>query len=163
MKPVALYIHVPFCIKKCPYCIFYKEDYSLESEQAFINALDKEAEFYQKKFPSMTIKTVFIGGGTPNILSLDSLKKLCHIINSRFQLQQNAEFTVEINPDHVTKTKMSLLFKNGVNRISIGSQSFNQSDLNFLGRTHSPDKTKKTVQLLKEIGFENIKIGRAHV
>lgn len=152
----SLYIHIPFCIKKCPYCAFYKEfpNQSLESE--FIDALLKEIHFYGTKLK--TIKSVFIGGGTPNALTSKSLTKLFTALHTNFDLNNQPEITIEMNPDHITKTKLTLLKKFQVNRLSLGIQSFHTTDLHFLGRTHSVETTHKTITMIQDLGFNNINL-----
>ncbi|MFT5171631.1 MAG: oxygen-independent coproporphyrinogen-3 oxidase [Candidatus Marinamargulisbacteria bacterium] len=158
LMKAAIYLHVPFCIKACPYCIFYKEPYDVDRENDYISAVCKEISAYKSYFPNLRASSLFIGGGTPNILTLKNLNRLLEKLHDAFQLSPSIEQTMEINPDHVTKPKMKTVRNAGINRISIGSQSFNRQDLAFLGRTHKPQKTVETVTLLRDLGFDNINL-----
>ncbi|WP_353685020.1 radical SAM family heme chaperone HemW [Thermodesulfovibrio sp. 3907-1M] len=152
----SLYVHVPFCIKKCKYCSFYSLPYDEDLEKLYIKAVLKEMEM-TKEFPHF-LKTVYIGGGTPSCLSMDGLKSLLSGLRKNFKTSRDVEFSVEINPKTLGSEKLDLLKNYGVNRLSIGVQSFNDKELLVLGRIHTADEAMKTVETAFKKGFENISI-----
>lgn len=149
----GLYIHIPFCIKKCNYCDFvsFTEKDALFDE--YIDALLLEA----KEYETLSFDTVFIGGGTPTVLSPKQLERLLSGIRSTLKISDNAEFSIEANPKTLTEEKLITLYKNGVNRISIGVQSFIDSELSFLGRIHSSRDAISTIELAKKY-FDNFNL-----
>lgn len=149
---IALYIHIPFCTQKCCYCSFYSEPVANHTPAILISALIKELD----KFAGATVRTAYIGGGSPSCLAAEQLIRLTeHIVTLWPDI---AEFTIEINPGQLTDDTLALLYSIGVNRISIGAQSFNSSELEFLGRRHTVDVIKTAVSTTKQIGFENINL-----
>ncbi len=149
----GLYIHIPFCIKKCRYCDFISYPSCEGFFDSYIDAVLDEAT----KYKSLTFDTVFIGGGTPTVLSPSQLSKLLSGIKSLINIKDGAEFSIEANPKTLTEEKLLVLSENGVNRISIGVQSFSDSELKFLGRIHSAEDAIKTISLAKKY-FNNINI-----
>uniref|UniRef100_A0A7C4AJJ5 Heme chaperone HemW n=1 Tax=Thermodesulfovibrio aggregans TaxID=86166 RepID=A0A7C4AJJ5_9BACT len=152
----SLYVHVPFCIKKCKYCNFYSLNWSKELEKLYITAVIKEIKL-TTLYPH-SLKTIYIGGGTPSCLSIPALKKLLCGLLSSYKLKSNIEFSVELNPATVDEKKLKLMKYYGVNRLSIGVQSFNDEELSVLGRLHTSDEAHQTVKLALKAGFENISI-----
>ena len=150
---LGLYVHIPFCIRKCRYCDFVSYSGCESLFDDYIDALLNEA----KKYTHITFDTVFIGGGTPTILSKEQLYKLLSGIKNILNIKKNAEFSIEANPKTLTAEKLAVLSENGVNRISIGVQSFLDNELSFLGRVHSSDDAVKTIELTKHF-FDNINI-----
>lgn len=150
----GLYIHIPFCIRKCKYCDFIsycgKELYF----DRYIDSLLTEA----KEFEGSVIDTVFMGGGTPTILSCRQLKRLTDGIGSVFDIQKNAEYSIEANPKTLSKEKLEALKDGGINRISIGVQSFNDSELSAIGRIHNAESVYNTIRTVKESGFDNFNL-----
>jgi oxygen-independent coproporphyrinogen-3 oxidase len=145
----ALYVHVPFCVKKCLYCDFNSyADISLESQ--YIDAMVKEIGTIKEK----SLKTIFIGGGTPTILSYKNLETLLEALEE-FKAQ---EFSIESNPGTIDKEKLDLLRTHGVNRLSIGLQAWQNSLLKTLGRIHTLDDFLKSYNAARDAGFENINI-----
>lgn len=150
----GLYIHIPFCRSKCIYCDFV----------SFANKNDLKDEYMRKlcsemtQYDGMSFDTVYIGGGTPTVLDDDDFKKLFAAIRSNFDIAPHSEITVEANPATVTASKAGLLRALGVNRISLGAQSFVDSELMAIGRIHSASDTAETVHLLRDEGFDNISI-----
>lgn len=136
-RPLGLYIHIPFCKKKCPYCAFYKEIWKPDYETEFINALKKDISSYRSILPK--ISTIFLGGGTPTILSHDGLKQLFDFIYTTLNIAIDCEITIEANPETITPQLLTTLEQCGINRLSLGVQSMNQNELDFLGRWHSAD------------------------
>lgn len=152
----SLYVHVPFCIKKCKYCSFYSLPYDEDLEKLYMKAILKEIEI-AKELPHF-LETIYIGGGTPSCLSLNSLKRLLTSLRKNFKIISNLEFSIEINPKTVDTEKLYLMKDFEVNRLSIGVQSFNDEELLFLGRIHNAEDAIKTVEVAMKKGFKNISI-----
>lgn len=144
----GLYIHIPFCVKKCRYCDFVSFCQSDKYFDRYIESLLLEAEEYKGE----SIDTVFIGGGTPSILSSSQLEKLLIGITDCFKIDKDAEFSVESNPKTLDKDKLLTLKKFGVNRISLGVQSFSDNELKAIGRIHNAFEAEKTARLIKDMG-----------
>ncbi len=147
----SLYIHIPFCRKKCIYCDFYSLPYQEKLGDAYAEVLAKQAGALVGVF-----KTIYIGGGTPTILSKSALTKLLESLKGRFN--ESTEFTIEANPESLSEEKASLLLSLGVNRISIGVQSLRDMKLSRLGRVHDSKSARQAVILASKKGFKNISI-----
>lgn len=152
----ALYIHVPFCEKICVYCDFHKEIATLEKKIRYIDALIKELETNKDKLKD--IETVYIGGGTPSNLPIGLLKKLLDAINNNIDINSNVEFTIETNPNDITRELAKLLHQYKINRVSVGVQTFNDKHLKFLGRTHNKADVLNAVDNLRKTGITNINV-----
>lgn len=152
---LSLYVHIPFCLKRCIYCDFVSGIYNPEKEAAYIKALKKEILNISHK---TTFRTLYIGGGTPTVLSTEALSDLITCIFRHFNFIENYEATIEANPGTLDKKKLQTIRSLGVTRISIGIQSFNNEELDCLGRLHSSDDAEQAVCLVKDAGFENIGI-----
>ena len=150
----GLYIHIPFCNKICSYCDFCKMVSSDEIKIKYINRLIEEIE--SKRDELIDIDTVYIGGGTPNCLNLELLDKLLKSIEP--YLKTSKESTIELNPDLITIEQIKLFKKYGINRVSLGVESFNNDTLKIIGRTHTKEIVYEKIKLLKENGFNNINI-----
>lgn len=150
----GIYIHIPFCVSKCIYCDFASYPGKRHLETDYISALVKEITGRK----GVMADTVYIGGGTPSVLSCDNIERLLYTIRNTFELQDNLEFTMEINPGTMDIPKARLLKKYGVNRISMGAQSFVDSELEFLGRIHKSCDTQYTYNMLRDEGFDNISL-----
>ena len=147
----SLYIHIPFCRRRCPYCDFYSLIYDRGLAAAYIKALCKQIEVLGNDFSS-----IYIGGGTPSVLPIAGLKKL---LESLALISKNVnEFTVEVNPESIDENRLKLFLDKGVNRISIGVQSFFDRKLKKLGRTHSSKDAKSAIRLAKKKGFKDVGI-----
>jgi putative oxygen-independent coproporphyrinogen III oxidase len=154
-REAGLYIHVPFCKTKCPYCDFYSvTDLTLVEE--WLSALSKEMDQYRDAFG--TFDTLYIGGGTPTILNDTALISLFEKVRNRFNFADDTEITVEANPDDITPEKLALLKSLGVNRLSIGVQSFNNEELTLLNRRHSVKGTEEALHCVNKAGFTNFGI-----
>ncbi len=151
----ALYIHVPFCLKKCRYCDFYSVPISEKIEQAFIEATKSELKMHSE-FLDAPLNSIFIGGGTPTCLQDNYLQGL--LLGLRKLASDQTEFTIEANPGTIDAAKAHLLAGHGVNRISLGAQSFNPDELDMLGRIHTPEKTIEAVKILKDANITNISL-----
>ncbi|MCU0857313.1 MAG: radical SAM family heme chaperone HemW [Pontiellaceae bacterium] len=150
----GLYIHIPFCERKCSYCAFYSFSGPWKNEEKFFQALEMEVGNLKSLYPDFLPETVFIGGGTPTAPGLDCLEKYFPM----FGEFSPAEFSVEANPGTIDRQKLDLLKRTGVNRLSIGVQSFDSSCLETLGRIHSAAQAEEAFRLARAAGFENISL-----
>lgn len=154
----GLYIHIPFCKSRCIYCDFYST-ISQTSRTLFIEALLKELELKKPFIESIPIETIYFGGGTPSLLTINELRlimdKLRSLYDSLFKL---TEVTLEANPDDLSLTYLKQLYEIGFNRISMGVQSFIDSELLFLGRRHTATQVTESVELARKAGFSNISL-----
>lgn len=149
----GLYIHIPFCLKKCPYCDFYSiTDESLQS--AFLHALLSEMRMIQGV--DLAFDTVYIGGGTPSVLDAKLIRNIMGAARQSFEILPGSEITLEINPGTVTLQQLNEYRRTGVNRINIGVQSFNPVNLRFLGRIHSDRESTLAVKWAQNAGYESI-------
>ncbi len=156
----GIYIHIPFCHQICNYCDFNKVFFKNQPVDEYIEAVGKEIEMTVKESPESfsNIETIFLGGGTPTALSAEQITRLLSLIAKHISLSNVKEFTSEANPDELTREKLSALLNGGVNRLSMGVQSFDQELLKKIGRTHSNEHVYETIALAKEVGFTNISI-----
>ena len=152
----SIYIHIPFCATKCYYCAFNTYTFHREQAKAYLQALRTEMALYVPE--TQPLQTIFIGGGTPSILSVNSLKQLFAAIHQYFQITSDAEITVECNPGTVDSEKLSMMKDNGVNRLSFGLQAMQDETLKQLGRIHSVAEFLESYRLARENGFQNINI-----
>lgn len=150
-KMTGLYIHIPFCLKKCSYCDFVSFGGRQESLPSYLCALKNEAEQYK----GQKIDTVYFGGGTPSILSSEQTCELLEFLQHNFKIARNAEISFECNPATVTKEKLKALKSAGINRISIGAQSLSDAVLDSLGRAHTLEQFEQAVELTREAGIQN--------
>jgi oxygen-independent coproporphyrinogen III oxidase len=147
-NPISLYVHIPFCSKKCPYCAFYKDIHTEEKEIEFVKALCQELDAYKKE--SLSLKTLFFGGGTPTKLSLKNLSLILDKIHTICDTTHLKEITLEANPESLAAEKLKQYKKLGINRISVGIQSYQESELKFLGRWHTREHINTALTALKE-------------
>jgi putative oxygen-independent coproporphyrinogen III oxidase len=149
----GLYIHIPFCKSKCPYCDFYSvTDETLIS--AYLAALNAEARLYREQFPAFD--SLFLGGGTPSWLGDAALAGLMKNLRRQFTFAADSEITIEANPDDITAEKLRLFRDLGINRLSLGVQSFDEAELRFLGRRHTARQTESAIDLIRAAGFSNL-------
>ena len=153
----GIYIHVPFCVSRCGYCDFYKVT-NFDQKEGYVEALLRELELRRFFLEDATIETLYFGGGTPSTLSLLQIERILKEILSLFVLSDLVEITVECNPDDITTDYLIGLKKLGVNRLSIGIQSFDDEMLRFMQRRHNSLQSLKAIELAKEVGFKNISI-----
>ncbi len=151
----GLYIHFPFCLSKCGYCSFYSIS-AIHLIPEFVKTVSQEMAFYKKSFQSFD--TIYIGGGTPSLLSIQQMDDILKSANDIFNIDRQAELTVEVNPGDVSLEYFQQLRKRGINRLNIGIQSFNDSVLKFLGRRHSAEESIAAVAGARQAGFDNIGI-----
>lgn len=156
-KGLALYIHIPFCKKKCDYCDFLSFQKSTEVHKKYVNALIEEIRLIQGA-GKWKLDTVFIGGGTPSILETDEIKRLMNAVYDKFEVSQDTEITIESNPGTLTMDKLRTYRDLGINRLSMGLQSTHDLELKLLGRIHSYDEFLQGYQMARESGFTNINV-----
>lgn len=157
--PLSLYVHIPWCIKKCPYCDFNSHEIqnSLPEEQ-YIDALILDLKSHIKDVKGRKVTSIFIGGGTPSLFSAKSIQVLISNISDLLKLEDDIEITIEANPGTTDQKNFSGFREAGVNRISIGIQSFADSQLQLLGRIHDAQTATDSVHAAQQAGFENINI-----
>jgi len=151
----GLYIHFPFCLSKCGYCSFYSIS-SIHLIPEFVKTVSREMAFYKKSFQSFD--TIYIGGGTPSLLSIQQIDDILKSANGIFNIDQQTEITMEVNPGDVSLEYFQQLRKQGINRLNIGIQSFNDSILKFLGRRHSAEESAAAMDGARQAGFDNVGI-----
>jgi oxygen-independent coproporphyrinogen-3 oxidase len=158
----SIYIHIPFCKHKCIYCDFYSLAPSISEEYSpllddFLHALEMEIRLRAEDLRfTEPIETIFFGGGTPSLLRPSEIEKILNLIASVFKIQSDAEITLETNPGTVNKAKLAAFRSAGINRISMGIQSFHSDELRFLTRIHTASEAKQCVQDTFAVGFENV-------
>ncbi len=153
-----LYVHIPFCPKVCPYCSFYKEASDRNKTQAFLDAVLLDLDRRLREVTSSRIKTIFFGGGTPSALTVKQLDFLLSELHRRLDLTELREWTLEMNPATVSLEKAQMLNDFGVNRISMGVQSWDPEMLHRLGRVHSAEQAERSFGILREAGFTNVNL-----
>ena len=153
----GLYIHVPFCAKRCLYCDFFSNT-EMKYKEPYINALIKEMELRKGYIGNEALETIYFGGGTPSQLDEKDFGKIFEAIYRLFDVAEQAEITLEANPDDMKREYVSLLRNYPFNRVSMGVQSFHPEDLRFLNRRHDREQAIKAVELCKEYGITNISI-----
>jgi len=157
MKPLSVYVHIPFCLKKCAYCNFTSMEASNTLIQEYLEALKREIGLYHHFLEEREIQTVYFGGGTPSLLPAEELLSLLYLILPR-KREENLEITLEANPGTIDLTGLRILKEGGFNRISIGVQSLKDSELALLGRIHNSFQAEKAFQLARSAGFKNINL-----
>ncbi len=158
MNELELYIHIPFCMKKCNYCDFLSASADEKSQSAYMEGLKRELAFYGKRFPGREISTIYIGGGTPSWLQESYIAKLMEEVYRDFSVAKDAEITIECNPGTLTKSKLKCYQTAGINRLSIGLQSADDAELKLLGRVHTFEQFLRNYELARECGFQNINL-----
>ncbi len=154
----SLYLHIPYCEKKCIYCDFYSIE-SMQTMEQFLRALDGEIATYARQYSSgNTFETIFFGGGTPSLLPPSVLGRLLDALHKHYRIESGAEITVETNPGTVDREKLRAYRALGVNRLSIGIQSFHEDELKFLSRIHNADEARQCVEDAHHAGFENVSV-----
>lgn len=156
-KKLGLYIHIPFCSKKCPYCDFFSKCKDDKEIDVYTNALLKSIKYWSKK-ANRPITSVYFGGGTPNMLGTDNLCKVLSEVYKNFSVDKNAEITTELNPSYLESINFQKLLKAGFNRLSFGMQSANDEELKVLNREHTSDDVKNVIKKAQNSGFKNISL-----
>lgn len=156
MNPIGLYIHIPFCEKKCNYCDFLTYINHEDMVDKYVTYLLKEIELYKGK--DIKLDTIYIGGGTPSYLDESYMEEIISKLKETFFLDNDLEFTIEMNPESVTREKINSYLKSGINRFSMGVQSFNNEVLSIMGRIHNRTTVFKKLKMMRELGCKNISI-----
>ncbi len=157
-KELGIYIHIPFCVKKCNYCDFNSGSFSDEIKALYVDALCKEIEIKSEFFKDYIIDTVFIGGGTPSILPYEYIGRILEALRSFYSVSDKAEISIECNPGTVDEDKLINYRKFGIDRISFGLQSTDNDELKILGRIHTYEEFLESFKLARKAGFENINV-----
>ena len=158
MSIQSLYIHIPFCRSRCIYCDFYSTTLGQEFMASYVEALKREMSLRRQYIKGTRVHNIYIGGGTPSLLPSDLLKELFEAIGHLWTLDEDAEVTIEANPDDVTKEWLRGLEGTPVNRISMGAQTFSDRLLSFIGRRHNSQQVIDAVSACKEAGITNISL-----
>ena len=158
MRPLELYIHIPFCVKKCRYCDFLSAPATPEARQEYVIGLCQKIRSYYDLAGMYHVSSIFIGGGTPSILETQQMRSIFDAIRATFPIDSDAEITVEVNPGTVDKLKLMAYRNVGINRLSIGLQSTDDQELKMLGRIHTYKDFLDTYTLAREVGFQNINV-----
>jgi len=153
----GIYIHIPFCRKRCHYCDFFKST-DLSQKARLLAGLNKELESRSSELASEEINTIYLGGGTPSVLLIDELNDLLETISRNYKVCPEAEITMEANPDDLSQALLSAFRQVGFNRLSMGIQSFSEADLKLMNRRHSVLQAVQSVKWAKKAGFSNISI-----
>jgi oxygen-independent coproporphyrinogen III oxidase len=156
--PAGIYLHIPFCATRCHYCNFATGGYESDLARRYIAALSKEIEDAPSKPAMSSVDTLYFGGGTPTTLSIDQISRLVETCRKKFEIDPGAEVTIEANPGSVTGDYLEKLRALGINRLSFGVQSFDDLELQMIGRTHSAQDARDAVRIARAAGFANISI-----
>lgn len=157
-RELELYVHIPFCVRKCAYCDFLSAPAGRQQQKDYVDALIREIERCGENFRQYRVSTVFLGGGTPSILEGDDTVRLLLAVKNCFELSKDAEITMEVNPGTVTEEKAEAWRKAGINRLSIGLQSVEDRELEMLGRIHTYAQFLHTWDTVRSAGFENVNV-----
>lgn len=155
---LGIYVHIPFCEKKCDYCSFVSFKCDEQVKEKYVCYLLKEMEMYKQSLKDYVIDTIFIGGGTPSCLRSKSIKNIVDYLANNFNVESSAEITVECNPNSITLDKLREYKLAGVNRISIGLQAYNNKLLKLIGRLHTKKDFDDAIKNARKVGFENISV-----
>jgi putative oxygen-independent coproporphyrinogen III oxidase len=159
VKGLALYVHLPWCVRKCPYCDFNSHQLkSARPDRAYLDALIRDFEAELPLVASRRIDTVFFGGGTPSLFSPEDFSSLLHAMRQRIEFAADAEITLEANPGTIERGRFAGYRDAGINRVSLGAQTFSAAALERLGRIHTPDDTHRAVEELRSAGIGNFNL-----
>ncbi len=156
MKKIGIYIHIPYCKQKCHYCDFISFSQKEETIKKYVETIKKEIE--ECSYTGFDVSTIYIGGGTPSLLEEKYITEIINKIKEKFIVMQNAEITIEVNPGTVTREKLKEYKKSGINRLSIGLQSTDNTILKNIGRIHTYQEFLETYKIAREEGFGNINV-----
>ncbi len=159
MDPLSLYLHIPFCTVKCPYCDFNTYSRMEGLIHTYLEAIKKELSLWGPEVrDTYQVQTIYFGGGTPSLLTIDQVSSVLETCHKRFHVAEDAEVSLEANPENVTLDHMQGLLQVGVNRLSMGAQSFDAAELKWLGRTHGSETIVNAYNRVREAGFKNISL-----
>lgn len=154
-RNLELYLHIPFCVRKCNYCDFFSASGTPKEQADYVSAMIQEIQSYQELSGEYEVQTIFLGGGTPSLLTPEQIEKIFTTIYHIFSVNENAEITMEMNPGTVDIEKLRAMKAAGVNRLSIGLQSAQNEELKMLGRIHTYEEFLETWRLTEQAGFKN--------
>lgn len=157
-KEIGIYLHIPFCVRKCLYCDFLSAPASTQKMEAYVEALTEEIREESSLYTDYSVKSVFFGGGTPSLLPGDSVKKILQTVRRCYSVQEDCEISIELNPGTVFSQKLRSWREAGVNRLSIGLQSASDGELRALGRIHTQKDFLNTYHDAVKLGFNNINV-----
>lgn len=152
----GIYIHIPFCVKKCSYCAFLSGPAGPEVRQEYVNHLIEEIRLRSREVPEAD--TIYFGGGTPSLLTPEQIGEILEEVRSAFRITEDAEVTLEANPGTLTAESLEGYRKTGINRLSMGVQSMDDRRLRYLGRIHTAEEVRRDVKMAREAGFRNINL-----
>ena len=158
MFPLEIYIHIPFCVKKCAYCDFLSAPSTEEERERYVNLLCEEIAASSVRAKEYEVVTVFFGGGTPSILKGEQIERILKVLRESFVIAENAEITLEMNPGTVTGEKLEIYKRAGINRLSIGLQSVHNEELKMLGRIHTYEEFLESYHMARKAGFDNMNV-----
>ena len=156
--PVSLYLHFPFCERKCRYCDFLSGPASEEAREEYVRLLCREILLRKEEIGSSSVDTVFLGGGTPSLMSPDQLRRVMEALRDTYLVEPDAEISMEVNPGTADPDKLRAYREAGINRLSIGVQSFDDGELRMLGRIHTADQAREIFRAARRAGFTNINL-----
>ena len=154
-RNLELYLHIPFCVRKCNYCDFFSASGTPKEQADYVSAMVQEIQSYQELSGEYEVHTIFLGGGTPSLLTPEQIEQIFNAIYHTFSVNENAEITMEMNPGTVDIEKLHAMKAAGVNRLSIGLQSAQNEELKMLGRIHTFEEFLETWKLVEQAGFKN--------
>ncbi len=157
MRNLELYLHIPFCVRKCAYCDFLSAPAEREQQEVYLRALKREIEAFPDK-ETYQVSSVFFGGGTPSILPAERIAELMELLYRKFRIGQDAEVTIECNPGTADAEKLRIYREAGINRLSLGLQSADDRELALLGRIHTWEDFLRTYEEAREAGFANLNV-----
>lgn len=160
-SPIEIYIHIPFCVRKCAYCDFLSGPQDEVTREQYVEKMLEEIKAYRTSTALTSqrkVTTVFLGGGTPSVLSADQITRIFTVLRATFDVSEDAEITIEANPGTVTAEKLEAYRQCGINRISFGLQSTNNEELKLLGRIHTYEEFLESYTLARACGFDNINV-----
>ncbi len=158
MRPLEIYIHIPFCVRKCNYCDFLSGPSTAEERQEYVKSLCQKIRGRRELAEAYCVTSIFVGGGTPSLLETDLMEEIFMALWSTFSFAPDVEITLEMNPGTVTAEKLAAYRKLGINRLSIGLQSADDRELKTLGRIHTWEDFLKTWRMVREAGFMNVNV-----
>ena len=158
-KPLSIYVHIPFCEKRCPYCDFVSGE--VRDVDIYIEEVCSDVKKQSAKCKDYTVNTIYFGGGTPSLIDAEYIVKLLDVIRENYVVEKGAEITIECNPNSISREKFDIYRRSGINRISIGVQSFCNVCLGILGRVHDVKQAKSAIELACEM-FDNVSIDLIH-
>lgn len=162
LPPLALYIHIPWCVQKCPYCDFNSHEKKIWDESSYITALKKDIDNEKHWQQGRKLSSIFFGGGTPSLFSASAIAEILNYAEQHIGFSDDIEITLEANPGTAEQQKFRDFLLAGVNRLSLGIQSFNPNHLKTLGRIHDSDEAKRAITMAKQVGFTQINLDLMH-